>query len=79
MLHCNMKLVWQSSYAPVAPDLDRPGTVPARGNAYNHCDHGFPPPRLDCRHYVGELAVLAKLIGCCGQRFSAACPASVRT
>ena len=71
MLHCNMKLIWQSSHAfldlkafqplPVSPiHFVLPG-VAAGG------PHGIESPAP------------AKSIVCCGQRFSAACPAAVST
>ena len=76
MLHCNMKLLWQSSYA----FLDAEGfSIP--GVSHNsHYDHRFASPFFDCCHRHGiESRALVKSIGCCGQRFSAACPVSVST
>ena len=52
-------------------------TVGSSGHAAGHYDHLIPRfYRLGC--HGAELAALESR-GCCGQRFSAACPASVST
>src|SRR5258708_1381665 len=54
------------------------GIFPGRPAA-RHPDHPLPPPfGLPYRHEM-ESPALAKSTGCCGQRLSAAWPASVRT
>src|SRR6266481_7274219 len=51
------------------------GIFPGRHTA-GHYDHGVTRSRFRYRQGI-ESPALAKSIGCCGQLFSAACPASV--